>query len=556
MKKRIFMLALTACLAASAVTPRFAGYVGNSGEVDRPVTITPNADWQLRPYYDAARKRFHLSAGARAINVYSIDGRLLKTHGMPEGKFPPWRPHALTRAGDDLYFVRNGRLCKLPLDAPDGTPVKLANCTATNIHAIANRVWNDELVLFLKDDDRALMAWNVKTGRVRKLGRLDPFREKTSYLSGIDWGDDGNLYVFGSCYVYKIVDGKTSYEEGFPREIVAVPLTLYATMITGDAVYAASGYGQLIRIHPKTFAPYPGKVGLAGREISAGSGIVHLEGDYYAVGGQKGCLVILKWQEETQQFERVRCIGALPSALDLNVSDDGLVFADGMAFDWMAGESDCSVDGLVHSFRPTRSAFSGRDLVVVGVKFGQRATVIVRQAQGRKVEKMLPNGTTDFADCVGLSVGSRGRTLYVLRKNGTCFAYDFNVNLAAVSNKRKVELALSEKPRRLSGLVRLKEGGFALLADGRIVVLEEKDGGLRETGRLGPQFASDSELACDGRRLAVSEREKGKVTLLSLDGREEAALSVPSPGPLALNGRHLVVHDATGQRLLKYKLEE
>jgi len=71
-------------LAAAAETLRFEGVLGNSGELDRPVTFGSMARETrgLGAAYDAAGGVLYDRAGSGTLNAYALDGRLLAQFGV------------------------------------------------------------------------------------------------------------------------------------------------------------------------------------------------------------------------------------------------------------------------------------------------------------------------------------------------------------------------------------------------------------------------------------------------------------------------------------------
>jgi hypothetical protein len=93
-------------------------------------------------------------------------------------------------------------------------------------------------------------------------------------------------------------------------------------------------------------------------------------------------------------------------------------------------------------------------------------------------------------------------------------------------------------------------------ADGQIIEFGRDGADWKETGRWSDGFGAKLRVAVNGGRLAVADAEKNRVVLYAVaDHRKLAETRVTAPTEVALNGTFLVVYDATGQRLMKYRVD-
>ncbi len=568
MKTLVLGMVLMGVASAAALTPRFVGYAGNSGSTDRPVLLGPfergdphGQQTQTGPYFDEQTGLLYMSSARNRLTAYALDGRVEANYTIPSGYFTH-TGDPLVRMGDNLIFRRNKVLWQLPLNAPDGTAATKAPCKLTKIRLISSSTKDGELAVLL--EDKTLHLWKAETGESRELGVLD-----VPNPLNLVWNASGDLYAFEARTVHRLEGAKSVTADGFPKLLIPRGVPMFAAYLTGNGLFTGSFSGSLLRLNPETLDLDPGVVfgGAGGHtfvymfndsEITMAGGITWLKGDYYAVGGWKGVIKIMKWNAEQRKFERVRRIGALPESRVLELGDDGTIMSGNVGFLWNDPEN-AVINTSWKLGDPRASARVGKDVMRLGISaFWSAIEAGPFPETGRRPMSRVKD-KWNFTRAVGAASGEQGR-FYVLDADGACrrYAEYHNPHRIGLEFKTNVVVSVAKPFQKASAFTAMNEKTFVLAAEGRIALVQPDDAGLRleETAVVGTGFDPACRISAHRDRIAVAEKAKNRVTILSRTGETLATIAVSAPGPVAINANRLVVHDTLHQRLVKYELED
>lgn len=561
-----FSLALT--LPLGAVNLKFAGYAGNSGTEERPVLFGPKLrgdghgnQTQSGPCFDPETGKLYLSARSDRINAYSLDGRLEASYPIPKGYFQI-SGDPLVRCGGNLYFRRGKRLWELPLNAPDGTKAIPAKGKTGRIRLISSSSRNGRIAVL--QEDGTLSLYNPADGKAEvtgSLGKLAP--------TCMDWNSDGNFFAVCGKVVHKIVDGKSVTDGEWPKKIIDRGHPVFSGRFTGGAFFGGSWNSTLIRLNEKTMELDPGVVfgGKGGhilgylfsdREIGTAGGIAGVLPGIYAVGGSSGVTVLMKWNAQSRQLERIRRIGALPDCPVLELDGTGTILAGGVGFNWNDPENAPILTS--YDLEPQTAVRVGlNEVVIAGTQAGQFAVLAGSFQEKGKRPVIRTDKFGKFPNLVGAAVRNNRRRLLLLNTDGSMKQFDLFFNLHTISLKPldDPKLETASPVKAFSSSAQLDDETLAVAADGEILVLKADGADWKEVSRWEHKFEPGCRIAADGGKICIAEKGKNLVSLYSVDGGKLLAkLSVSAPGAVALNGGKLAVHDTKNQRINKYILED
>ena len=181
--------------AVSAETLRFEGVLGNSGELEKPVTFGSMARETrgLGAAYDAARGVLYDRAGSGRLNAYALDGRLLAQYKLPDSQD---HRDMMTLCGDHLVMLLGGQLHKLRLNAPDGAAAGKVAAAITEPDGLSSSARGGRIAV--RNKAGKLVLLNPADDTVTAFGEaaVDGF-------TGMDWDEKGDFYLVASKVAYK-----------------------------------------------------------------------------------------------------------------------------------------------------------------------------------------------------------------------------------------------------------------------------------------------------------------------------------------------------------------
>ena len=567
MRGILFTALCLAALSAAAETLRFEGVLGNSGELDRPVTFGSMARETrgIGAAYDAARGALYSRAGSGTLNAYALDGRLLAQYRLPTDEN---HRDAMALCGGRLVMLLGGKLYRIGLGAPDGAAAEKIETAV-----------RDPEVLSASARAGRVAVW-CKGGRVCLLdpadGAAEPLGEAPGDgLAGMDWDAQGALVLVFGKVASRLVDGRLASDAQWPKRFAGErEAGIDAPVRLGDFWYGSAWHGTVKRF-TAAFEPAPGVI-LGG---ASGHFIGHVAGDYdvdlarglceiapglFAIGGLHGVVQLAEWQPEERRMRLLRRIGALPVPGGLAVDSQGRVLARQNIWNWKDDAlAPAAVGQVCQMLLPP--AFVDADTVVGLADVYGKTSV----AAGKLEEDRLSCNRLDNLELpehpVGVALyreqpGRKGAwRLLVLGGGGQTRVHDLSDDLrnpwraclGAVSLQTAV-------PVKAYTAVAMKDPETLLAAaDGQIVEFARDGAGWKEATRWSDGFGQQVRLSASAGRVAVADAEKNRVALYALaDRRKLAEAAVASPTEVAVNGEFLVAYDSVGQRLMKYRIEK
>jgi len=554
-------------LAAAAETLRFEGVLGNSGELDRPVTFGSMARETrgLGAAYDAAGGVLYDRAGSGTLNAYALDGRLLAQYKIPADEN---HRDAMTLCGRQLVMLLGGKLYRFGLGAADGA-------SAEKIDAAIR----DPEVLSASARAGRVAVWS-RTGQVSLLnpadGASEPFGEAPGEgLSGMDWDDKGALVLVFGKVANKLVNGRLANDSQWPTRFAGERESgIDAPVRLGDFWYGSAWHGTIKRFSA-SFEPAPGVIlgGASGHfighvagnfDVDLARGLCEIAPGLFAIGGLHGVVQIAEWQPENRRMQVLRRIGALPVAGGIAVDSQGRVLARQNIWNWKDDAlAPAAVGQVCQMLLPP--AFVDADTVVGLADVYGKTSV----AAGKLEEDRLSCNRLDNLELperpVGVALyreqpGQKGAwRLLVLGADGQTRVHDLSDDF-----RNPWRACLGPVPLQTATAVKtytsvtMKDSETLLVAaDGQLVEFARDGAGWKETARWSDGFGPKVRLSVNAGRVAVADAEKNRVALYRLDDRRKLAeTAVVSPTEVAVNGAFLVAYDSVGQRLVKYRIEK
>jgi hypothetical protein len=539
---RILLFLMLAAMPLPGADLTFAGALGNSGEADETlVTFAGPMAPGIGPVLDDARALWE-RGGAKQLNRYALDGRLLASFALPESTE---RNDQLTRAGDQLLVKIRRSIHTLPLNAEPGTkPTALpGEAEVMSSNALGQRV-----VIMDKDE---LFWLDAVTGL-----RTELFAPGVRVQSLVI-GEDGTIYGFGEGKVFAWKDGQLL--AGFPKGF-----TGERPQKIGPYWFSHSWHGTINRMN-ESFEPEPGVVlgGASGsfigympmsNDLSNGRGMVSLGEGLYAVSGMGGVIQFVLWNEAESRFDVVRRIGALPSLKALALDANGTIWTPAGSWRWTdSNEAPATSGDLEPSLCAQPVMLGGKTICLLKKHYSH-----VQLARGPLIDA---NGlshfeTTEIKDfevpdsVTGAAVFPDGTKsiMIVVEPNGKGYEWAISPEGQPASKPEPVTLP------GLKNITSLAWFGDRLLAadSGSIVTFQRTaERTWKEDSRVA-DFGNEIYLHSDGKRLVVSDSEKGSVHLYeSLTKQLASYEGLKAPQHVAVSGDRIVVYEAGRQHLVK-----
>lgn len=564
MRSFLFFAVGCVALSAGAESLRFEGVLGNSGELDRPVTFGPPARG-LGAAYDAARGVLFDRAGSGRLNAYALDGRLLAQYVLPAGQDPR---DAMTLCGDTLVLLLGGQLYTLRTDAASGAA---AAKLAAPVEA------PDTLSSSARQGRVAVRA---KSGRLYLLnptdGRAEAFGEAPGEsCNGMDWDERGDFFVLFGKEANKLVNGALVRDGVWPKRYAGDREAGIERATRIGAYWYGSTWHGTVKRFSSDFDPAPGVVlgGASGHfighvpcnyDVELARGLAQVAPGLFAVGGLYGVVQLAEWRPELSGLRLVRRIGALAPPGGLAVDAQGRILAGKNIWRWT--DDALAPADVSHVFNLVAPCAWLDANTVVGLAevYGK-----VSVAMGRFEEEELYCNRLDKLevprDVVGVAVyrerqgGLGGWRLLALGAKGQARVHEIAEDRRNPWRKDlgEARLDVQDGVEAYSDATMADADTLLAAADGCVVAFARNGVNWRESGRWSDGFGRRLRLAVNAGRIAVADAEKNRVALYALQGhRKLAEATVASPTALALNGVFLAVYDSAGQRIMKYRVED
>lgn len=542
---RILFLSCLVTLSLPAVELRFAGALGNSGEPGPAlVTFAGPAASGMGLVLDDANTLWD-RAGARQLNRYALDGRLLASFELPESVE---RNDQMTRAGDRLLLKLKRTIHALPLNAPPGMkPLRLPG----EADVMSANALNGRVVIL----DKEVLFW-LDPGTGTRVELMNPGVR----LQALVLGEDGTIHGFGEGRVFAWKDGRLL--QGFPKGF-----TGERPQKIGRHWFSHSWHGTINRMN-EAFEPEPGVVlgGASGsfigympmsNDLSNGRGMVSLGDGLYAVSGNGGVIQFVKWNEAESRLDVVRRIGALASLNALALDAAGNIWTPRGSWRWTdAHETPHTLGDLEPSLCAQPVVLDGRTMCLLKKHYNyvQLARGPLIDAEG--LSHFETPGIRDFTvpeSITGAAVfhDGRGLRMIVLDRGGK----GFEIKITSEG-----QLTAQPEPVTLPGLKDCTSlawfGGRLIAADSGSVIAFERTGDheWKESSRVA-EPGGEVFVHSDGKRLIMSDPAKGAVHLFdTLTTKLASYEGLQTPKHVAVSGNRAVVYEAGAQRLVKLEL--
>jgi len=552
-------------IMVGAETLRFEGVLGNSGELDKPVTFGPmtRETRGLGAAYDASRGVLYDRAGSGVLNAYALDGRMLAQY-----KIPPSEDHrdALTLCGEHLVMLLGGQLYKLRLNAANGAAAEKITVALADPDGLSSSARKGRVVVRSKTGKMVLL--NPADGASESFGEAagDGF-------NGMDWDDAGAFFLVFGKVASKLENGKLVSNAQWPKRFAGEREAGIDCATRLGAYWFGSAWHGTVKRFTAEFEPAPGVVlgGASGHfighvpcnyDVELARGIHVVSPGLYVIGGLYGIVQLAEWHPENKGLRLLRRIGALPVPGGVAVDSQGRVLARQNIWNWKDDAlAPAEVSNVFKMIAPC--AHLDADTVVgLADVYGK-----VSVAMGRLEEEDLSCNRLDRLDVPGDVVGVALYHEQSGKKGGLRFLV-----LGAAGLVKVHELAEDRRNpwRKDLGEVKLQTGApvkaytavtmkdpetLLAAADGQVIEFVRDGVNWRESGRWSDGFGQKVRLAVSGGRLAVADAEKNRVAVyVASDHRKLAETRIHAPAEVAVNGSFLVVYDSLGQRLMKYTI--
>ena len=333
--RSVFTLALTGailCLSQRALPAAqilCSGVLGNSGEQGR--TLVRFGDTPARGMGVVADDVGSLwdRAGGGVLNRYARDGRLLATYKIPAGG----NADRITRVGNLVVLLINGRLYSLPINAASNTTVESLDIAASMMSF--NSI-NGSLAIATTEDkaNYTLSLYNPANHQNTLL--MDA--EVTGSPNDVELLADGSLMASINSKLHYYSKGKEVLD-GWPKNGLGERLQYI------DGFWYGSAWHGTLRRFNDALEPDPGVVlgGGSGSfighvdgntEVENPRGLTKITSELFAVSGLNGILHLLQWDKNQKQFSIIRRIGAVPYCDGLAINRQGQVLFYNGHWDW------------------------------------------------------------------------------------------------------------------------------------------------------------------------------------------------------------------------------
>ncbi len=525
---------------------RFAGVLGNSGgnEDGSLVTFSGDPASGIGPVLDAQNTLWE-RGGARQLNRYALDGRLLASFEIPESTD---RSDQLVLAGDLLVLKLRKSLYSLPANAAQDTKPRQLPGQADVLSSSSH---GDRLVIA----DKNVLFWiDPESGDRSELLKTD------IPISALHPGPDKTVYAFGEGKVHAWKDG--ALLPGFPKGFYGE-----RPQLLGRHWFSHSWHGTINRMND-AFEPDPGVVlgGASGSfigympasgDLTNGRGIVQLRDDLFAVSGLGGVVQFLTWNAAESRFDVVRRIAALADLIALAIDAQGYIWTPRGSWRWTdSPEAPLTLGDTEPALCAQPVVLGGRTLCLLKkhYQYVQLARGPLIDENGLAHFETPPVKDFELPDSVsGAAAVPDGDRLQMIiaDRTGSAFSFGISADGRQTSPPAPVTIPGIENCTSLAWF-----DGHLLAAASGAVIAFQPDGprAWKASSRL-IEPGGDVFIHSDGKRLAVSDPSRGAVHLFdSLSAKPATFEGLHSPARVAVSGNRVAVYEAGKQRLVKLEL--
>ncbi|MCA9248596.1 MAG: hypothetical protein KDA42_15835, partial [Planctomycetales bacterium] len=325
-RSALLLFALLALLADSlpAADLTRVGVLGNSGESAESLATFPGETAAgIGPVLDDDRTLWE-RGGLGQLNRYALDGRLLASFELPAISD---HNDLMTRAGEWLVLRLRGAIYVLPLAAQSGAQPELL---LQNVDVLSFGSCDGRVAVYQKNENT--VAWlDTATGKTTPIATPE-FSVQSLFVEA-----DGTVDVFGEGQVQAWKDARPV--AGFPKEFRGERPQKF-----GRYWYSHGWHGTIHRLNEQ-FEPDPGVVlgGASGSfigylpqsvDVTNGRGLVHVQGNVFAVSGKNGVVQLLEWNADELRFAVVRRLGALAGLSGLAIDAAGAIWTPRGSIRW------------------------------------------------------------------------------------------------------------------------------------------------------------------------------------------------------------------------------
>ena len=565
MKTLLILLPLVSVMAAEI---RFEGVLANSGPLDQPVqagTVGTRCVG-IGVAFDEPSGRLFTRIGNDRLAAYSIDGRCVGSWKLPASE-NEWDRMVL--CGNTLVFLINQTLYRLPISAPDGTTAEKIECSAVKPTTLSASAKDGKVIVWQKEG--GLLSLDPVSGKTEPFGEL---KGNFWMVDGMDWGEDGNLYIVTGRDVHQFVNGKETFDARFPKRFIGSREAGATRPKRLGRYWFGSAWHGTVKRFTADFEPSPGVVlgGASGHfighvicnyELDVALGFAEIAPGIYALGAFNGTIQIAKWDSEEKKLELIRRIGPLPQTTGLAVSSDGRIFAHQNVWRWNDGPLSPAEFGVPATAVTPAALMTPDAPVMLSAQWGKTGAIFGRLEDGQlrtfrgDSDPKRGEAFVGLLYCRALPNKQGKELLLAVKPTGECERFELsgdprNIAPKSVGTSR---LKFSSEGVVTSAVMKDPDTVFAV-QKGEIVELVRDGNDWREKSRPLPQkFSGPVRLAVSGDRVIVAETDSGVVSLFDFAAhRKLAQIQSSSPDVIAANGPFLVVYDKAGQRILKYRI--
>ncbi|MDQ3814815.1 MAG: hypothetical protein M3347_12805 [Armatimonadota bacterium] len=565
------ILGLTALLVTSAGSGSAQnlvceGVLGNSGEAGKTlVRFAPREASGLGVVVDRFGSLWD-RAGVGTLNRYAPDGRLLAQYRIPGGAAGAGGQDKIATVGDTLILKLGDGLYSLPVDAPADNHVKNLNTKATRLSSAQRDGW------LAAANDLEVFLFHPATGEKKPLGTLQ------EPVSTVEIGPEGAIYTASGGRVSKLGEATAGNAEGdgegWPKKFPGDRLQWL------DGWWWGHAYHSTIYRYDATLEPAPGVVlgGASGTfighlaqntELSNGRGLALMRPGVFAVSGWSGILHLLQWQEEANQFQIVRRIGAVSFCRGIGLDGMGNVWWRSGAWTWndrpdapLEYGINTPEDGLISQ----TVMLPGETMLAVGRMNGKSAFFRGRLTAELKVEFIQPQLDRDIVAAASYIGEKNERFLIAVNAAGQGRLLSIGSDGSFRADKGPVALQAATPIKAWTSLAMKDDKTLLGSGDGHVIEMARDGDNWKETARWngwgeGEKFGAKIWIAADAGRLWVADREKNRVLCFdpatkrlsaSFGGEKGDDLAhLDAPESIAARGDRGVVFDSGNQRLVK-----
>jgi len=552
-------------LILQAGTLQFAGVLGNSGELDRPVTFAApgKTTRALGVAYDARRGVLYERAGRGRLNAYALDGRLLAQYKIIEGED---RHDTSTLCGDYLVLLLSRQLYQLKLNAPDGASAEKIDCAITDPEGLSSSSRDGRVAVRSKAGDLYLL--DPATGDTTPFGHApgEPY-------TGMDWDQTGAFILVFSKVAQKLENGTLVENAQWPKRF-AGPRESGIDCAThlGGYWYGSAWHGTIKRF-TANFEPAPGVVlgGASGHfighvacnyDIELAQGICEISPGLFAIGGIHGIIQLAEWKPADNRLVLLRRIGAQLPPGGVALDSQGRILAGNNIWKWTdSALAPADVSNVFSMISPCVH-FDADTILGIATVYG-KPSIAIGSFYEEKLDCPRLNQLELPEDIAGVALyrehpGNKGAWRFlVLGLKGDPKLHEVAQDTRSPWRKclGNIKLQTATPITNYTSLAMQDPETLLAAGDGQLIAFERDGADWKESSRWSDSFGNQLRIAVDGERLAVADTENHRVILYSLPGRSRVAeAEVKQPECIAINGTFMVVYDAAGQRLIKFQI--